>query len=58
MMLIAARVAALARPCGGDGLEQPRREVARLGQQEQADLRDVRAGRDVDEVVLASGSNG
>ena len=33
-------------------------DVARLGQQEQADLRDVRAGRDVDEVVLASGSNG
>ena len=35
------------------GLQQPRREVARLGQQEQADLRDVRAGRDVDQVVLA-----
>ena len=32
-----------------------RREVARLGEQEQADLRDVRARRDVDEVVLALG---
>ena len=44
-----------ARRRGGDGLQQPAGDVARLGQQEQADLRDVRAGRDVDEVVLVVG---
>ena len=42
-------------PGGGLVCSEPPRHVARLGQQEQADLRDVRAGRDVDEVVLASG---
>src|SRR5262249_26342892 len=39
----------------GRGLNQPRREVARLGEQVHADLRDVRAGRDVDQVFLALG---
>ena len=34
---------------------QPRRQVARLGEQEQADLRDVGAGGDVHEVVFALG---
>jgi hypothetical protein len=37
------------------GLEQAPGQIARLGQQEEADLRDVRAGGDVDEVVLRIG---
>jgi hypothetical protein len=36
-------------------LQQPRGEVPRLGQQEQADLRDVRAGRHVHEHVVFFG---
>ena len=36
-------------------LQQAAGNVARLRQQEQADLRDVRAGRDVDEVILGLG---
>jgi hypothetical protein len=37
------------------GLQQARGEVPRLGEQEQADLRDVRAGRHVDEDVVLLG---
>ena len=37
----------------GRGLQQAPGDVPRLGQQEEADLRDVRAGGDVDQVVLA-----
>jgi hypothetical protein len=42
------------RACAGRraGLQQPSRNVAGLGQQKEADLRHVRAGRDVNEVVF------
>ncbi len=39
-------------------LQQPRRDEARLGEQEPADLRDMRAGGDVDEIVLLLGIEG
>ena len=37
-------------------LQQPAGKMPRLGQQEQADLLDVRAGRDVDQVVFVIGA--
>lgn len=39
-------------PCRGRGLEQLARQVARFRQQEQANLRDVRSGGDVNEIVF------
>ena len=44
--------AALASRRAADGSGAAGREVARLGQQEQADLRDVGAGGDVDQIIL------
>jgi len=49
---IAACGAAIAIPWRR-GLDEPRRQMARFGEQEEADLRDVRAGSDVDEILLA-----
>ena len=54
MRNVPASVAALPRR-RRIGLQQAARDVPRLGQEEQADLRDVRPGRDVDEVVLGLG---
>ena len=54
---VAAGLAALPAPRRRE-LQQPARDHARLGQQEPADLRDVRAGGDVDEIVLVVGIEG
>ncbi|MNH01427.1 hypothetical protein D3C79_606470 [compost metagenome] len=51
----AGRVGRVFLAAGWRGLDQPRRQVARLGEQEPADLRDVGAGGDVDQVVLVLG---
>ncbi len=53
-----ANVPGAARALGRRRLEQPRREVPRLGEEEGADLGDVGARGDVDEVVLALGGEG
>ena len=53
-----ARVALAPRALGGRRLHEPPRQVARLGEQEEADLDHVRARRQVDEVVLGLGVEG
>src|SRR5262249_35003639 len=46
---------ASSHPARRTRLQEPRRDVARLGQQKEANLRDVRSRRDVDEVILGVG---
>lgn len=54
----AVRAAAVALVLGRRGLQQLRGEVACLGQQEHADLEDVTAGGDVDQIVFVLGVEG